>query len=286
MSDQAQSAYRRVIVGLCHGEAEAETMRTAAEFAQLLGLGLHCLLIEDEALLSLAELPFAREIRLPTHTWSPLTTDAIEADIRQIVIQTRRRMDEIIRDIGVPTEFEVLRGDPATCIATTCQTSDIVVVAGHGPSTIPATHSIARLRAGAHEAATSILLLPTRFKHRHGPVVAILTGAADSALDMACRLAAGAREDLVIVLPEQVEKQAVESRARGRADLPSARISIRVIRGIQMEDFLHALTDLRERLIVAVREASTAAVVSRVAAERGVPLLLVGAEGSAGQDPP
>ena len=70
MSGQAQSAYRKVIVGLCHGAADAATMRTAAEFAQLLGLDLHCLFIEDEALLALAELPFAREIRLPTHTWS------------------------------------------------------------------------------------------------------------------------------------------------------------------------------------------------------------------------
>ena len=43
MSGQAQSAYRQVIVGLCHGAADAETMRTAAEFAQLLGLDLHCL---------------------------------------------------------------------------------------------------------------------------------------------------------------------------------------------------------------------------------------------------
>jgi hypothetical protein len=267
-------------------------MRTAAEFARLLGLGLHCLLIEDEALLALVELPFAREIRLPTHMWSPLTTDAIEADIRQTVIQTRRQMDQIIRDIGVTTDFEVRRGDPATCIAATCQTSDIVVVSGHGPSTVPATHSLTRLRAGAHEAATSMLLLPTRFKNRHGPVVAILTGAEDCALDMACRLAAGAKEDLVILLSEQsgnTAREAVEASARRRAydlDLPIARISARIVHGGQMEDFLRALSDVRERLIVTAREALTAAIASHVAAARSAPLLIVAAEGSAGQETP
>ena len=70
MSGRTQSESRRVIVGLCYGAPDAETMRTAAEFAHLLSLNLHCLFIEDEALFALAELPFAREIRLPTHTWS------------------------------------------------------------------------------------------------------------------------------------------------------------------------------------------------------------------------
>jgi hypothetical protein len=290
MSGQVQSAYRRVIVGLCHSEADAKTMRTAAEFARLLGLDLHCLLIEDEALLALAELPFAREIRLPAHKWSPLTTDAVEADIRQITIQMRRQMDEIIRDFGVPTDFEVLRGDPAACITATCQASDIVVVSGHGPSTVPATHSLTRLRAGAHEAATSILLLPTRFQNRHGPVVALLNGTEDSALDMACRLAASAKEDLVILLPEQSgTREAAEAGARRRAyalGLSCARISARIVRGVQMEDFLLALADVRERLIVTARDASIAAIAPHVAAARGAPLLLVAAQGSAGQQTP
>jgi hypothetical protein len=42
MSEQARSAYRRLILDLCHGPADAETMRAAAEFAQLLRLDLHC----------------------------------------------------------------------------------------------------------------------------------------------------------------------------------------------------------------------------------------------------
>ena len=49
MSGPTTSPYRRVIMGLCHGATDAETMRTAAELAQLLGLNLRYLFIEDEA---------------------------------------------------------------------------------------------------------------------------------------------------------------------------------------------------------------------------------------------
>ena len=45
MSGHTTSTYRRVIMGLCHGAADAETMRTAAELAQLLGLNLRYTLL-------------------------------------------------------------------------------------------------------------------------------------------------------------------------------------------------------------------------------------------------
>jgi hypothetical protein len=262
----------------------------AAEFAQLLGLDLHCLFIEDEALLALAELPFAREIRLPTHTWSPLTVEAVEADIRQAVIQARQLADEIIRDVGVPTEFEVLRGDPATCIAAVCKSGDIIAVAEHGPPTVLATHSLTRLHTGADESATSVLLLPTRLKPRRGPVVAVLADAADPGLDMACRVATTAKEDLVILLPEPAVSDAADTaeiRAKDRAHtmgLPQERISVRSIHGSQPDDVLRALAHLQERLIVMARGALTAAAASRIAISRGVPLLLVEAEPPVAQE--
>ena len=134
MSDQARSAYRRLILDLCHGASDAETMRAAAEFARLLGLDLYCLFIEDEALLALAELPFAREIRLLTHDWSPIDADTIEAELRQAANETRRLLDEIIQGVGISSEFAVLRGDPAACIAALCRSGDIVVIAEPRPS--------------------------------------------------------------------------------------------------------------------------------------------------------
>lgn len=292
MSGRARSTYRKVVVGVCHGATVADTMRMAAEFAHLLGLDLHCLFVEDEALLALAELPFAREIQLPSHKWSPLDAGAIEAELRQTALQTRQLMDEIIRDVGVPAEFQVLRGDPATCIAAVCHTGDIVVVAENGALTAPATHSLTRLHIGAHKSATSILLLPARLKARHGAIVAILTDTGDPALDMAGRLAALAKEDLVILLPEAAQAntaQRIEASVKDRAQamgLPPARIDVRFVHDGASDDALHALIGVHERLIVMARTASTPAAASHIAVARGVPLLLVEAEPHAAQEMP
>ena len=193
-------------------------------------------------------------------------------------------MDEIIRDIGVPSELEVLRGDPATCIAAVCQTGDIIAIAEQGAPIAPATHSLTRLHAGAHEAATSILLMPARLKARHGAIVALLTDGWDLALEMACRLAIAAKEDLVIMVAEHpgddaAEKAGVSAKNRAQAigvrRHASAPIQSMVVR---IDDALHALAGVRERLIVMSRTAPPAAEASRIAAARGVPVLLVDGE--------
>ncbi|SPE21114.1 conserved hypothetical protein [Burkholderiales bacterium] len=290
MSDQARSAYRRLILDLCHGTSDAESMRAAVEFARLLGLDLHCLFIEDEAVLALAELPFAREIRLPTHDWSPIDVSTIEAELRQAANQTRRLLDKIIEGIGISSEFEVLRGDPAACIAALCRSGDIVVVAEPGPPLGRTTQSVMRLRAAAHESAASVLLLPTRLRPRRGPVVAVLADAADASLDVGCRIATAAEEDLVILLPEPLAAAAgvaVADRVTDRAralGLPRERITVQPVRGAQADDVVHALSGLRERLIVMTRAssaASDATGASRIAAARGVPVLLLEAEAQA-----
>ena len=170
---------------------------------------------------------------------------------------------------------------PATCIAAVCQSGDIIVFAEHGPPTFPATHSLTRLHAGAHESATSVLLLPTRLKPRRGPVVAVLTDAADPSLDMACRVATSAKEDLVILLPEPAGSRAADTAAAGAKNRahalgqPQEHISVRIHTWLPAEDVLRALAHLQERLIVMTRATSAAAAASRIAAARGVPVLLI-----------
>ncbi len=286
MSSQAMPTNRRLVMGLCHGTIDSDAMRTAAEIAQLLDLSLHYLFIEDEAVFALAELPFAREIQLATHSWSALTAEAVEADVRQASMECRRLMNEIIRDIGVQSAFEVLRGDPAACIVAACQAGDIIAVSEGAASAQPVTHSLTRLHAGAREVAASILLMPPRVRTRTGAVVALLTDDKDPALSLACRLAITANEALVILLPEKsATTKGTEARraAMTRAEamgLPSARISCQTVAGPGMDDILHALLDTQERLIVMTRASPVATAASRLAAARRVPVLLIGSDPS------
>lgn len=286
MSSQAMSTNRRLVMGLCHGTIDSDAMRTAAEIAQLLDLSMHYLFIEDEAVFALAELPFAREIQLATHSWSALTTEAVEADVRQASMECRRLMNEIIRDIGVQSAFEVLRGDPAACIVAACRAGDIIAVSEGATSAQPVTHSLTRLHAGAREAAASILLMPPRLRTRTGAIVALLTDDRDPALSLACRLAMTANEALVIVLPEQPltttgSEEGRTAMARAEAmGLPSAHISCQILARLSMDDILHALFGTQERLIVMARASPVATAASRLAAARRVPVLLIGSDPS------
>ena len=57
-------------------------IRVAAELAHLLGLALHGVFLEEEALPELAALPFIREFRLATRDWRKLDAERIAEEQR------------------------------------------------------------------------------------------------------------------------------------------------------------------------------------------------------------
>ena len=274
MRQPSKASDRRLIVDLYHGPADAETLRAAAEIARLLGFDLHGLFIEDESLLALAEFPFAREIRLPTHEWSPMNAVTVTADLREAATRMHRLLDDILRSVGVPGAFQVLRGDPVVCIGGVCRIGDIIVVEPETPVR-QLTQSIAHLQEAAFGSPASVLLLPAGTKLRAGPVVARLEGAEDSSLEVACHLAAATKDDLVILPLAQVPGgHTVADRALALG-MRREQISLRPITGFSADNVLHALTGLQERLVVADRRALVAGEASRIAAARRVPLLLI-----------
>ena len=277
--------YRRLILDLCHGAADGRTIRAAAEFARLLGIDLHCVYIQDEALFALADLPPAREIRLPSHQWSKIDAGQIEAELHQATTQARRSMEDAVRSIGIPNVFEVLRGDPAACIAAFSCASDIIAVAEPGAPSARAAQTFARLHHASHDCAASVLLLPTGLVPRHGTIVAVLTSVADPCLTLAARIAVTAKEDLLILIPNQTgaanQAGRLASGATGRAaamGVPPDRVTTRAIGGMRADDVLYSLSGAHERLVVLTRGACAAGdetEAARIAAARGVPVLLV-----------
>ena len=271
------STQGRLIVELCQGCASAGAVRVAAEFARWLNLDLHGLFIEDEALHHLAGLPYVRELRLPAHEWQPVDAERIAADLAQAAAGAGQMLRDAAASLGVPNAFEVLRGDPAETIAALSSASDVIVIAA--PTTVGArfAHGLARLHAAAHGSVASVLLLPAAARPQRGTVVALLVGPGDPALVPAGMLAAGTGDDLLLLLVNGADTAAVLERA-ARLGVPRARIKTRSLAGAQPEDVLHALGHRRETLLVLTRGASAAgevAAASSLAADRGVPVLLV-----------
>jgi len=276
---EAARTHRRLIVELCHGGADQRTLSVVAEFASVLELDLHGLFIEDEALLALAELPFAREIRLPTHEWRKLETGRIAGELQRAAQDAHRLLHAVADALGVPDAFEVRRGDPAETIAEMASRSDVIVVAAQAAAGGGLAPAASRLRAAAHGSAASLLLLPGRLVRRAGVVVALLTDAGDPSLVPAARAAANTGGRLLALLPDG--DPAMADRVVQRAltlGVQRSHVATRSLGGLHAEDVLHALGHVRERFVVLTRDASAAgelAGAARIAADRGVPVLLV-----------
>ncbi len=269
---------RRVILHLHHGAAERAIIRAAAELAQMLGVALHGVFMQDEALTGLADLPFIREFRLGTGGWHKLERQQLVEEQHAAAAEARRLLNEIAGTLGVTQLFEIISGDPALFIAATSQAGDVIVIAQPRLPAERLVHGTARWLEAAHGCAASVMLVPQALARRSGPVAAVVCAEADPALDVAARIAVAAGERLLLLVhgPPELGKAAVEH-ARS-AGLRSRRVTTRDLRGVTPEDVLQGLGASAERLVVLARGAcgaDDAAISAHIAASRGVPVLVV-----------
>jgi hypothetical protein len=195
--------FRRLILEMAHGGADARVLRAAVAFARVMGLSVQGLFVEDEAVLALPALPFARELRLPDHRWRPLDAAALRAELAHAATDAHRRLETALRRARVPGGFEVLRGDPAEVLARLSGAEDIVVIAGRPAQTVRATLQLAELRKAAWTSPAAMLLLPPMggAGAGEGAVAAVIIDAEDGALELTCRIALSAAAKLVVVVP-------------------------------------------------------------------------------------
>ena len=253
-------------------------IRAAAELARILGLALHGFFLQDAALSDLAALPFVREFRLGNGGWHKLDSFQLAEEQRAAASEAQRLLNEIADTLGVAWLFEVISGDPALLLAATSQAGDIIVVA---QPRLPAERLV-RATAGwleaAHGCVASVMLVPPTPIRNQGPVAAVVCSQSDPALTIAARIAKATDEALLLLIhgPSHLGNDAAEqARAAG---LPVQRINLRSIPGVLPDDVLQALGTNNERLVVLARGAcgaDDAAISSRIAESRGVPVLVV-----------
>jgi hypothetical protein len=268
----------RVILHLRHGAAERVTIRAAAELAQMLGVALHGVFLQDQALPELATLPFIREFRLGTGSWQRLDRQRLAEEQRAAAAEARRLLDEVAAALGITRLFEIISGDPALFVAATSQAGDIIVVAQPRLPAERLVHATASWLEAAHGCAASVMLVPQVLARRTGPVATVVCAESDPALGVAARIAVAAGESLLLLIwgtPELAKAAVEQARAAG---LPSRRIVTRMVVSVTPEDVVQGLGTSNERLVVLARGAcgtDNAAVSSHIAASRGVPVLVV-----------
>jgi hypothetical protein len=250
--------FRRLVLELGQGAADAETIRETAAFAQLLDAELHALFVEDETLLHASALPFAREISPLSFQWRKLEPDRLEAEMQAAVGQARRHIEAAALATGIRRSFEVRRGDLAVHVTDICVASDIVVVSSPRRMRTGTALGFRRLRDTAYQSVASVLFLPPNIGRKRGAIVAVAASAADANLDLARRIAIQAREPLLVLARSVIAGEP----------------NLRILPGIAAQDVAAALADTQERLIVLSRVGNDEDLGSALALARGVPVLV------------
>jgi hypothetical protein len=270
----SEPRHRRIILRLRYGSAEQATVHAAAELARLLGLALHGVFVQEEALSELTALPFVREFRLATGAWQALDPRRIADEQRQAIEQARRLLDEAAAAFGISFLFDT-GSDKLTAVS---QRGDIIVVAQPRLPAEQLAHATAGWLEAAHGQGASVLLVPQTLARRKGPIVAVVCAEGDPALAVGGELAVSAGEGLVLLVfgPDALAAQ-VTAKARA-AGLPPSKVTVRRLEGIAPEQVVHELDGSAERLVVLARGAcgaDDAAVSSLIASARGIPVLVV-----------
>jgi hypothetical protein len=267
---KAPDRFRRLVLAVGHGEAGPATLRGAAAAARLLDLALHCVLIEDEALHLLPALPFARELRLPTHEWRPLDPAGLAQDLAATEAALRRELASIAARLGIAQVLEVQRGDPEACLGGLCVAGDIVVLAAKPDS---------RLHQAALRSAAAVLLLPAAVPPPTAVVAVLLAGPDDPALEVASRIAQGSGAALLAVLAGG-DPGAVAARV-AQFGIGADRLVLRAAAGRDLPALIAALGGTRAQLLVLDLATWDGAgeggpvLAEALAQARGVPVLLL-----------
>jgi len=267
--------YRRVLVMVREG-AEAPSFRLAAELAHLLALDLEGLFVENEALLSLAGLPFAREFTLPRHTWQALDAARTLEQFRIAAERAERMLGETAAELGIAAAFSVLRGDPQSALARQARAGDILVLVEPGAAPL---HGFAVAESEILWPATAALLLvPVRPGRKRGGIAVLVPADGNGAVGIAAAIARASAEDLVLVGPGDAAPARAAAALRA-AGLPPPRLQARRTPSLDVKPVAAALRAAGARLVVldrAAMPADASGFLARLVAEAGVPALLVG----------
>lgn len=248
--DDTPSRYRRVVLDLPPREVDRLVLQAAAELARFLDAELHAVFVEDPALAALADLPFARELRLPTHEWAPMTGARLADEMRLAVSRARRDLDTLRAVAGVRGTTEIHKGDPASLLATICVATDIVVVPPPRQPVERAMGLHARRSLAVYHCVASVMVLPSTLPARHGPIAVVVRSVDDESLAVAARIAARAGEDLVVLAPPELHMADIQAAVSMRV---GARVRTKALAGQTGADVLMALRGLSARLLVLTR---------------------------------
>jgi nucleotide-binding universal stress UspA family protein len=207
-------AIKRILVALDASTHSLAALEAAAELAASQHAELIGLFVEDENLINLAGLPFAREVRGPAATQKPIDSAEMEYELRLQASQARRAIREAAERFEARWSFKIVRGHVTGAVLEAALEADLLAMGRVGR-----TFSVRRRLGSTARAASATgrgsLLLMKGGGHLHYPVLVTYDGSgpAGQALAAAARLAVANQDTLSALLLADSLTQAEQYKA-------------------------------------------------------------------------
>lgn len=226
MTEEHRDDGSRIVI--CFGGAPASlaTLDTVVTVARAFRGEIEGVFIEDQQLVTLATLPFAREVSLVSRRSRALTPDRLARDIRAMASAMRERMEELAARASVPFRFAGALANLEQFFGGV-QAEKLPFLALAEPLETQRVAELHRILTGRMDVGGLIITGPRAHRHR-GPVVAIVEDSnnAKRVIATAARLAAAGASPLIVVPAshDAALAEAVEAASSEVSPMAAARI--------------------------------------------------------------
>jgi len=280
---------RRVLVPMDVSSEARAGLLFAARLARALESRLEGLFIEDQDLMSLAGLPFTRELSLTSGQPQSLDLDRLERDFRAKAA-AERLLAQVAQAENVPSSFRTARGKTELEITSAVREGDLVAVGRALGALVGRGAQGSAIRAASRRPAGSILFTGHRPAARPTAAEAVVAGteSCEAALNLAERLAKALQVPLGVHVVGSAGGKDLEDRIRSTLSEPAI---LRYHSTGSAEGLLGAPCGRPGRLVVTAAAAlqHEHETIERLAARIACPLILVQSEtdnGPASEQPP
>jgi nucleotide-binding universal stress UspA family protein len=241
---EVEPTIRRIVVALDASRHSLAALAAASELADALQAELVGIFVEDVNLLSLAGLPFAREVRYLSGVDRPLDSPSMERELRIQAEQARQTLAGVAGRRQLRWSFRVVRGQVAAELLTAAQEADLLAL---GRASWASTRRV-RLGATAREVVAQALRPVLLLQQGHAvcqPVQLAYDGspAAGRALAAAARIAliTGGQLTVMVIADAPEVAQRLEDEIDGRLQAQQIKGHYRQLVNPSAEGLAHAL---------------------------------------------
>ena len=209
----------KVVLRMRGGAASPLILEVATRFAHTFRGELHGLFVENEELLALAQMPFAREISLTGGHTRTLSLDVVRKEMEAASAAMEREFERLTRAARVQARFEVVRGAAEEMLRKAMEDTGILAIGE--PLALAAPGMFPELLAEFIN-VTGIVVVGCEARRAHGPVLTVIDPSSDVAMlvDTAEQIASEGAQEVILLITgaQRSELERLEAEARAALD--------------------------------------------------------------------